>query len=81
MKVHSPLRNRIVRILIALDIFVFAIITLGNVKRNETISAACWGLEQDGKLMGRIFRPIVDTLLWFDPNHCADAWLHESKLK
>lgn len=65
------MKNRLLRILIALDIFVFALVTLGNARRNETISAAAWGMEQDGKLLGRIFRPLIDALFFFDPDHCA----------
>ena len=73
------MKNRILRILIALDIFVFALLTLGDARRNETISAAAWSLEQDGKLLGRIFRPLIDALFFFDPSHCAVSFLDEQK--
>jgi len=71
--------SRILRILIALDIFVFALLTLGGAKRNETISAAAYSLELDGKWQGKFFRPIIDWL--FSPlqkRHCFEAWLIEN---
>lgn len=70
--------NRILNVLIALDIFVFALITFGGSQRNETISAAAWSLEQDGKWQGKLFRPIIDFL--FSPlqkDHCHKAFLSE----
>jgi hypothetical protein len=63
--------QRLLRILIALDVFVFALVTLGGAKRSETISAASWSLELDGKLQGRIARPVIDALFYFmQQNHC-----------
>jgi len=72
--------TRILRILVAFDIFVFALLTLGGAKRNETISAAAWSLRLDGKLQGRIFVPIIDLI--FRPlqkDHCLNAWLVEQR--
>jgi len=72
--------SRILRILIALDIFVFAILTLGDARRNETISSAAWSLEMDSKWQGKLFRPIIDFLFRpFQRDHCLNAWLVEQK--
>jgi len=69
---------RSLRILVALDIFVFALLTLGDAKRNETISSAAWSLELDGKWQGKLFRPIIDFLFRpFQRDHCLNAWLIE----
>jgi len=71
---------RLLRILIALDIFVFALLTLGGAKRNESISAAAWSLEMDDKWQGKLSRPIIDWL--FRPlqkDHCLNAWLVEQR--
>lgn len=69
------MRQRLFTILIALDVFVFALITFGSTKRDETISAACWSLECDGKWQGKLLRPIIDFLLRpLGPNHCLRAW-------
>ena len=70
------MKNRILIFLIALDHLGLVLLTLGNCKRGETLSAAAWSLEQDGKLMGRIFRPLIDTLFCtIEKNHCAKSWL------
>lgn len=73
--------QRILTILIALDCLCFALLTLGNVKRGETMSSAAWSLEQDGKIMGRVMRPLIDALFWFDPDHCAVSYLNEHKVQ
>jgi len=73
---------RILRILIALDIFVFALLTIGGSRRNETISSAAWSLELDGKWQGKLFRPVIDFL--FRPlqkDHCRKAWLVEHRVE
>lgn len=72
------MKLRLLRILIALDIFVFALLTLGGSKRNETISAAAWSLELDGKWQGRVFRPLIDWLMTrLERDHCLQSWLAE----
>ena len=75
------LRERILIALIALDHLALAIITLGHCKRGETISAAAWALEQDGKLQGRIFRPVIDWLFtWVERDHCYVSWMSEKHM-
>lgn len=34
------------------------------------MSAAAYRLEQEGRIAGKIFRPLIDALFWFDPLHC-----------
>ncbi|MEO8119537.1 MAG: hypothetical protein ABI606_09475 [Rhodoferax sp.] len=75
------MKQRILALLIALDVFLFACLCLGNVRRNETASSAAWSLEQDGKLLGRIFRPLIDWLFHLvQKDHCAASWRNERKL-
>ena len=75
------LRQRILIVLIAVDHLAFAIITLGYCKRGETISAAAWALEQNGKLQGRIFRPVIDCLFtWVERNHCQVSYESEKHM-
>lgn len=74
----QPLKPRLIRLLTALDIFVFALLTFGGAKRNETISAASWVLEVDGKWQGRVARPVIDWLLSpLEQDHCQVSWLAE----
>ncbi len=44
---------------------------------DETLSSRAWRAERNGKLFGKFFRPIIDTLFWFEPNHCMHAYLAE----
>ena len=75
------LRQRILIALIAVDHLALAVITLGNCKRGETISAAAWSLEQSGKLAGRVFRPFIDWLFTrIERNHCQVSWLAEKHM-
>ena len=68
------MKQRILTILIALDQFIYTIITLGSGAPDETMSAAAWRLETAGRLAGRIFRPVIDHVLWFDPAHCQTSF-------
>jgi hypothetical protein len=68
--------TRILHILIAFDQFVFCLITLGGAYPNETMSSAAYRGELDGKLTGKIFRPLIDALFWFNPNHCQQAYFN-----
>ena len=75
------MKQRILIALIALDHLALVIATLGNCKRGETISAAAWSLEQNGKLVGRIFRPFIDWLFtWVERDHCYVSWLSEKHM-
>ena len=67
-------KARLLNIIVALDVFLFACICLGNVKRGETASAAAWALYLDNKWQGRFWVPVIDTLLWFDPDHCRKSY-------
>ena len=71
------MNRRILNLLIALDQLAWVILTLGNGMPDETISAALWRMETQGKLAGRLFRPVVDALFFFDQNHCLRAWQSE----
>ncbi|MCC6199612.1 MAG: hypothetical protein IT466_02425 [Moraxellaceae bacterium] len=76
------MKQRLLLILIALDIFVLACITLGGSRRNETISSCLFTLERDGRLIGRIGRPVVDwAFSRLEKNHCAASYYVEYKLE
>lgn len=69
--------RRALNILIALDQLAWVLLTLGNGHPDETISAALWRMEQQGKRAGRWGRPVVDALFWFDPEHCRTSFESE----
>jgi len=66
--------KRIINVLICVDQLIFSIVTLGSAAPDETMSAAAWRLENKGSLAGSIFRPLIDTLFWFDKCHCRQAY-------
>ena len=71
------MRHRLLNLLIALDQFLFCVMTLGKSMPDETASAAAWRMEREGRWTGRVFRPLIDALFWFDPHHCFNAYKAE----
>ena len=70
------MKQRIKNLLIAVDQLVYVVITLGTGMPDETMSAAAYRMELAGKPAG-VFRPVIDALLWFDTDHCHQAYLSE----
>lgn len=72
------LSRRILHFLIALDQLIYVIVTLGYGYPDETLSSAAWRAEQDKKILGRIFRPLIDLLFRpFMTDHCRKAYEEE----
>ena len=72
------MKQRLLNLMIALDQLLYVLVTLGAGHPDETLSAAAWRTEQTGKLGGRIFRPVIDMLLWpIEREHCYRAYLAE----
>lgn len=71
------MKRRLLNLLIAFDQLAWVLLTLGNGSPDETISAAAWRMEQQGKRAGRWLRPVIDALFWFDPDHCRKAYNSE----
>lgn len=75
------MKRRLLNILIALDQFIYVLITFGHGSPDETLSAAAWRWEQAGKWQGKLLRPLIDTLLFFDQNHCWSSFQAERNKK
>lgn len=74
------LKQRALNVAIAIDQLAWTVVTLGAGHPDETISAALWRMETQGKLAGRLLRPLVDWLAWTffkDPDHCMRAFFSE----
>ena len=70
-----PMRQYILRVLIAGDILVNVIV---GGKLHETLSASAWLGEQQGKILPCFFRPVIDFLFYpFEKNHCSQAYHSE----
>ncbi len=74
----TSLRARLLNILIALDQFVYVLLTMGHGSPDETMSAAAYRLWLLDKLAGRYFKPAIDLLfLPMERDHCRHAYLSE----
>lgn len=72
------MKRRLLNLLIALDQLAWVVVTLGNGSPDETISAAAWRMEQQGKIAGRVLRPLIDFLfLPIERDHCRLSFLAE----
>ena len=41
---------------------------------DETLSSCAYRMERDGRPWGKITRPLIDTLFFFQPDHCKVAF-------
>ncbi len=49
---------------------------------DETLSARCYRAHRDGKVMGKVFMPLIDLLFfWQGPGHCKNAYIKEFERK
>lgn len=51
--------------------------TLTGGQADETLSSRAWRTEQKGRFFGKLFRPLIDTIFFFQKNHCNQAYLDE----
>ena len=67
--------NRIINVLLALDNFVFALVTLGGSYPFESFSSAAYRAESMGKFYGKA-RPAIDWIfeLLGQREHCKQAY-------
>lgn len=67
----AEVRRRTLNVLVSVDQFLWVAITVGHGSPDETISAALWRMERQGKWAGRLFRPLIDTLFYLlERDHC-----------
>jgi len=71
------MKQRVINLLICIDQLLFCVITLGSSAPDETISAGAYRLELAGRWPGKVFRPLIDKLMFFDPDHCRKAYRAE----
>ena len=77
------MKARILKILIALDKLAYQIITLGHGAEWDTISSASYRMEQKGRWIGRVARPIIDWMFskLGEVNHCFSSYQSVKKFK
>lgn len=64
----------IANVLIALDQLLNAILFSSP---DETLSSRAYRADRDGKVFGKLFRPCIDTLFFWQQRHCFHAYLAE----
>jgi len=77
MALRGNFKRRLLTLIISGDQTLFAIITQGSAAPDETMSAAAYRLEQQGRWPGKLFRPIIDKIMFFDHAHCHRAYQAE----
>lgn len=71
------MKARLLNILIALDKLVYQLITLGYGSMHDTISSAAYRMEQKGRLIGKLSRPVIDWVFSAlgDEKHCFTSYI------
>ena len=67
------MKQRFLNVLIAFDQLIHVLVTLGYGMPDETLSGAAWRSEQSGNGAGAFFRPVIDTVFFFEVNHCRKS--------
>ena len=44
---------------------------------DETLSSRAFRADVKGRIFGRIFRPLIDALFFFDKDHCMKSFINE----
>ena len=75
----SALKVRLLNVFIAIDQLLWVVFTLGKGHPDETISAAAWRMKQQGKLAGRVLRPLIDVIFRpLERDHCRLSFESEA---
>lgn len=71
------MRDRIIKVLIALDKLAYQIMTLGYGSEFDTISSAAYRMEQKGRLVGKLSRPVIDWVFskFGNERHCFESYI------
>lgn len=71
------MKKRLMNILVIFDKLVYQLITLGYGSRFDTISSAAYRMEQKGRLVGKLSRPVIDWVFSAlgDEKHCFTSYI------
>lgn len=74
------IKQRLLNLLVAVDQLLWVTLTLGEGMPDETISAALYRMEREGRPSGKLLRPLIDVLFSpFEREHCRLSF--ESELR
>ena len=71
------MKKRLMNILVIFDKLVYQLITLGYGSRFDTISSAAYRMEQKGRLVGKLSRPVIDWMFskFGEDKHCFKSYI------
>ena len=71
------MKTRLMNILVIFDKLVYQLITLGYGSRFDTVSSAAYRMEQKGRLVGKLSRPVIDWVFSAlgDEKHCFTSYI------
>ena len=69
----------LMQLMIALDQLANVLITpfSRGAWADETLSSRAWRMSMRGKPFGRVFRPMIDCLFFWQKGHCQQAFEYE----
>lgn len=70
------IKRYLIQLLIAIDQLI-NVLLFGYA--DETLSSRAWRSYEKGKIFGKIFKPLIDTLFFFQKNHCYESYLFERR--
>jgi hypothetical protein len=74
------IKQRLLNLLVAVDQLLWVTLTFGEGMPDETISAASYRMEREGRPSGKLLRPLLDVLFSpFERDHCRLSF--ESELR
>lgn len=73
----AGLKQRLSNVSVSVNQLIGTILSLGAKYPDETMSSYSWRLETNGRIFGVFFRPLIDALLFWEPDHCRGAWMDE----
>ena len=47
---------------------------------DESLSSYAWRMERQGKFAGKLFRPLIDSLFFWQENHC-ELSMNEERMR
>ena len=48
---------------------------------DETLSSRAYRTDRDGRVFGKFFRPVIDTIFFWQDRHCYQSYLAEVQRK
>ena len=48
---------------------------------DETLSSRSYRLDKKGKILGKVFRPLIDMIFFWQDKHCFQAYMSELNRK